>query len=95
MIVFKYQHAGTVKICQNAIKQMELPGEPTEEVLDENSTLVWKGDRFLAIHYKEDNRMELYGTKNTNAVNYFIMRYPKLDWDTYSVIRSKRWGGKR
>ena len=94
MIIFKYQHTRSIDSCHFLMNKMELPGEPIEEKLDEKSTLVWQGDEFIAIHIAEENRMELYGTKNTNSPNYFIMRYPKLDWDTYTVIRSKRWGGK-
>lgn len=96
MIVFKYEHTGSVESCHFMLDKMELPGEKTEEELnDEGATLVFKGDRFLAIHYADEGKMELYATKNTNSVNYFIMKYKFLDWDTYSVIKSKRWGGKK
>lgn len=91
MVVFKYKLLSQIEQCHFVLLEMELPGEPVNEELNPQTQAVWKGEDFIALWYPEESRMELYGTKNTNSVNYFIMRYGKLDWDTFSIVRTKRW----
>jgi hypothetical protein len=95
MIIFKYK-AYSVKDCQDIINGMELPdGEfkPQEDnhTEEDGFYIVYGSPDFLSVFNEKDNMMELYGTKNTNSVNYYIKRFSKLDWDTWQVVRTKRW----
>lgn len=93
MVVFKFRSAGSIQLCHEALVSMDIPGEMIHEVLSEEdeSTIIWKGDRFIAIHYGDTQTMELYGTKNTNSIEYYHKRYPKLDYDRVQLVRTKRW----
>lgn len=91
MVVFKYRVATNLNLCHQLLHEMEIPGEPVNEPVDEKGTIVWKDDKFIAIHYNDTDTMELYGTKNTNSVKYFEKQYPKLDYDDVQVVRTKRW----
>lgn len=92
MIVFKYE-VKTVKDCHLILDGMNIPGEKHEsEPLDEHgSKIVWKGDKFIGLLHPDSGKMELYPTKNTNSINYFIHRYQDLDWDTWALVKTKRW----
>ena len=95
MIVFNYKQIHDVDACHFVIRNMRIPGEPRCTPLQETdkgqTLLVWRDDKFMALFYPAENVMELYPTKNTNSVNYFIARYPELDWDTWHQIKTKRW----
>lgn len=92
MIIFKYG-SPSVSMCHTMIRAMQLPGEQheSEALNDEGTKIVWKGDEFVALFYPNESRMELYPTKNTNSINYFINRYEHLDWDTWQKVKTKRW----
>ena len=91
MIVFRYRVAETPEVCHLALDQMGIPGVIANEELDEHSTIVWKDDKFIAIHYSDTQTMELYGTKNTNSLQYYEKRYPKLEFDEVQHVKTKRW----
>jgi len=91
MIVFKYRVASNMNLCHQLLEEMEIPGQAVKEKLDEKGTLMWSGDKFIAIHYSDTNTMELYGTKNTNSVKFYEKKYPKLEYDDVQVVRTKRW----
>ncbi len=95
MIVFKYD-VGSVKGCHTILNGMKIPGQerhedPDAEDSDASIIGVWEGNEFIAVFYPEDQQMELYPFKNTNSINFFIHRYPELDWDTWKQVRTKRW----
>jgi len=92
MIVFKYKaNVSTLSVCHRVLESMDIPGNPIEEQLDEHGTIVWKGKEFIGIHYSDTMTMELYGTKNTNSVQYYEKRYPNLEWDEVVKVKTKRW----
>ena len=93
MVVFKFRSAFSLEQCQQALQEMEIPGKPIKERLseDDDSTIVWKDDKFIGIHYGDTQTMELYATKNTNSVQYFEKRYPKLEYDRVQLVKTKRW----
>lgn len=98
MIVFKYE-VMSVKDCHTILNGMKIPGQERHEDPDPENEKpgqskiigVWEGYEFIAVFYPEDKQMELYPIKNTNSINYFIHRYPELDWDTWKQVRTKRW----
>lgn len=92
MIVFRYK-TYSVYDCHSILENMEIPGEKytSEELSNEGSRIVWKGDKFIGIFHPEEQQMELYATKNTNSINFFINKYDKLDWDSWSLVKTKRW----
>ena len=92
MIVFKYDaNVQDMTECHEVLKSMEIPGEPDNEIIDENGTVVWKGDKFIGIYYADTKTLELYGIKNTNSVQYYKKRYPMLKWDEAIKVKTKRW----
>lgn len=91
MIVFKYKVAANIEVCHLALDEMKVPGNLTNEPIDEHSTIVWSGDDFIAIHYSDTQTMELYGTKNTNSIQYYNKRYPNIQYDDAQVVKTKRW----
>lgn len=92
MIVFKYQ-VQSVDQCRTILDAMNLPGrfEVSEDMDSTGSKIVFEGDHFLGLFHPKDQLMELYGTKNTNSINYYINRYESLDWDTWQCVKTKRW----
>lgn len=92
MIVFKYE-VSTVDGCHLILDGLNIPGEKheSEELDHQGSRIVWKGDKFVGLFHPKENKMELYPTKNTNSINHFIHRYPDLDWDTWALVKTKRW----
>ncbi len=93
MIVFKYE-VNTVNDCHLILDGMNIPGEKheSEELDEQGSKIVWKGDKFIGLFHPEEKKMELYGTKNTNSINFYINRYKDIDWDTWYQVKTKRWG---
>lgn len=92
MIVFKYQ-VSSIEECHRILSSMEIPGSlyESEELDTDGSKIVFKGEKFVAIYHPESTQMELYGTKSTNSINYYINRFDKLHWDTWQCVRMKRW----
>lgn len=93
MIIFKYQ-AFSVDDCVKIINSMKFEGEfkeQNEEIADDSEfDIVFANEHFLAVFNKRDNMMEMYGTKNTNSINYYIKRFG-IVYDSYQVIKTKRW----
>ena len=94
MIAFKYKTIEDVEWAHFLLKRMDIPGETIEEPMDDEgkAVVVWQGDKFIAIFHPKEQTLVLYGTKATNSVNFYIMRYPLLEWDTWHLIKTKRWG---
>jgi len=92
VIVFKYTaNVSDLSVCHRVIESMDIPGEPVNETIDDKGTVVWQGKEFIGIHYSDTMTLELYGTKNTNSVQYYEKRYPNLDWDDVVKVKTKRW----
>ncbi len=90
MIVFKYE-VGTVADCHLILNGMNIPGRAIEVSMNEDTKAVWESDEFIGLFNEDNGAMELYGTKNTNSINFFINRYKDLDWDTWYLVKTKRW----
>lgn len=92
MIIFKYK-AFSVDDCRKIINGMDLPGGEfaADSKESEDYDVVYGSEDFLGVFNREDSMLELYGTKNTNSINYYIKRFPNLDWDSWQLVRTKRW----
>lgn len=91
MIIFKYK-VSNVDQCRLLMELMELPGYYTGNKESEDKFVkVWEGNEFIGLFNREDDLYELYATKNTNSINYFLKRYPKLEYDDVMKIPTKRW----
>lgn len=90
MVVFEYE-VGSIEDCWYLLEGMNLPGEKSGEELNPNQKVAWKGSKFIGLFYPDENKMELYGTKNTNSVKFYETKYPKLEYDNVSIIKTKRW----
>jgi hypothetical protein len=92
MIIFQYQlHNTDVELCQKLISSMEIPGAPINEEMSDVSKVIWEHKDFIAIQHTDTMKLELYGTKNTNSVKYYMARYPLLEYDDVKVVKTKRW----
>jgi hypothetical protein len=91
MIVFNYIGVLTPKNAQTLLSAMDIPGEACERLIRDGMLCVWKGNEFMAMFYPEERRLELYGTKNTNSINYYINRFERLNWHTWNKVKTKRW----
>lgn len=91
MIVFKYDNIMEPESAHLHLGSMDIPGEACNEDMRDDMKCVWRGDKFLALYYPSENTLELYGTKNTNSINFYIMKYPSLDWDSWHKVQTKRW----
>lgn len=78
-------------VAHLVLSNMGLPGEKCDKLMKDDMKCVWKGEEFLALYYPTENVMELYGTKNTNSINFYINRYENLEWDSWHKVKTKRW----
>ena len=93
MVVFRVNGLKSVEQCHNLFGYLGIPIEKVDREFpaDNNKVLVGESKKFIALWYKDSEEVEIYGTKNTNSINYYEINYPKLKETESHVIRTKRW----